>query len=187
MVLSPVFVVAGPTAVGKGTVVKRLRKDHPSLPLSVSVTTRKPRPGEVDGRDYFFVSEAQFDKLVEGGQLLEWAVVHGKYRYGTPVKWVQEQREKGNPVLLEVDLDGARQIRAKMPDATTVFIAPPSWQELERRLLQRGTESLEEQSRRLRTARKELAAAEEFDITLVNEDVESTAAELASVLGLERP
>ncbi len=186
MMVSPLYVVAGPTAVGKGTVVNRLRENYPDLPLSISVTTRKPRVGEVDGKDYFFVTEADFDRMVEAGALLEWAVVHGKYRYGTPAAWVEEQRGTGQPLLLELDLMGARQVKARIPDARLIFISPPSFAELERRLLARGTESVEEQARRLRTARAELAAAGEFDIILVNEDVEETAAELAHVMGLSR-
>lgn len=184
MLVSPLYVVAGPTAVGKGTVVNQLREMYPNLPLSISVTTRKPRAGEVDGRDYFFVSEGDFDRMVETGELLEWAVVHGKYRYGTPAGWVVEHRLDGVPLLLELDLLGARQVKARIPNATLVFIQPPSWAELERRLLARGTESVEEQARRLRTARAELAAAGEFDVIIVNEDVEETALALAEVMGL---
>lgn len=185
MLVSPLYVVAGPTAVGKGTVVNRLREMHPDLPLSISVTTREPRVGEVDGKDYFFVSEGDFDRMVESGDLLEWAVVHGKYRYGTPAAWVAQHRLGGLPLLLELDLTGARQVKARIPEAKLIFIQPPSWAELERRLLARGTESLEEQSRRLRTARAELAAAHEFDVILVNQDVDETALALSKVMGLK--
>lgn len=184
MLVSPLYVVAGPTAVGKGTVVKRLREMYPDLPLSISVTTRKPRVGEEDGKDYFFVSESDFDRMVEGRELLEWAVVHGKYRYGTPAAWVIKHRLDGVPLLLELDLMGARQVKAQMPEAQLVFIQPPSWEELERRLLGRGTESVEEQARRLRTARAELASAGEFDVILVNNDVDETASALAGLMGL---
>lgn len=182
--LAPLTVLAGPTAVGKGTLVRRLRELYPHLPVSVSVTTRKPRPGEVDGEDYFFVSNEQFDRLVQTDALLEWAVVHGKHRYGTPAGWVEEQRRQGVPVLLEVDLEGARQVRERKPDCQTVFVAPPSWEELERRLVGRGTEGEEERGRRLATARQELAAADEFDVVLVNDDVNRTADELARLLEL---
>lgn len=183
MTPSPLYVVAGPTAVGKGTVVRRLR-DRYSIPLSISVTTRAPRPGEVEGRDYFFVSDEEFDRLVADDALLEWATVHQCHRYGTPASWVEEQWGKGFPVLLEVDLEGARQVRARVPECTTVFIAPPSWEELERRLVGRGTEDPEEQARRLETAKKELAAEGEFDVVLVNHEVDRTAEELAGIMGL---
>lgn len=181
---APVYVVAGPTAVGKGTVVKALREQFPDLPLSVSVTTRTPRPGEIDGVDYSFIDDTQFDRMIDAGELLEWAVVHGKDRYGTPLAWVEEQREAGRPVLLEVDLEGARQVRRLMPDCVSVFIEPPSWEELQRRLMSRGTESLEDQARRLRTAREELAAAHEFRHVITNDDVDRTAKELAAIIGL---
>lgn len=180
-----VYVVAGPTAVGKGTVVQALRREHPDLPLSVSVTTRPPRTGEVNGEHYWFVSDAEFDQMVEADQLLEWAVVHKLHRYGTPREWVETQLAAGRPVLLEVDLDGARQVRERMPDARTIFIAPPSWEELERRLLGRGTEDVEERKRRLQTARTELAAQSEFDVVVINDEVERTAAELAAAMSLD--
>lgn len=184
MLVSTLYVVAGPTAVGKGTVVNRLREMYPDLPLSVSVTTRNPREEEVHGKDYFFVSEGDFDRMVEAGDFLEWAVVHGKFRYGTPAAWVQQHRFDGVALLLELDLIGARQVRARIPEAKLIFIQPPSWAELERRLLARGTESVEEQARRLRTARAELASSGEFDVVLVNEDIDETALALASIMGL---
>lgn len=184
MKTAPLYVVAGPTAVGKGTVVRALRRLHPELPLSISVTTRHPRPGEAEGVDYFFISDSQFDRMVDEGALLEWAVVHGKSRYGTPMSWVNAQREAGRLALLELDLAGARQVRRRLPDSTLIFIEPPSWEELERRLVGRGTETLEEQARRLRTAREELAAAGEFDFVIVNDEVDRTAQELAAIMGL---
>ncbi|PWJ48019.1 guanylate kinase [Quadrisphaera granulorum] len=152
--------------------------------LSVSATTRSPRPGEVDGVHYLFTSEAEFDGLVERGQMLEWAVVHGRHRYGTPRGPVEQALAAGTPVLLEIDLQGARQVRAVMPDAHFVFLAPPSWEELERRLVGRGTEGPEERERRLSTARVELAAEKEFDTTIVNDDVSRAADELVSWMGL---
>ena len=182
---APLYVIVGPTAVGKGTVIRRLLEDHPEVQLSVSATTRPPRPGEVDGRDYFFVSDEEFDRLVGEDALLEWATVHQVHRYGTPADWVDEQRRSGQPVLLEVDLEGARQVRDHVSDAKIIFVAPPSWEELERRLRGRGTEGAEEQERRLRTARTELEAAGEFDAQVTNTDVNSTARELAAILGLD--
>ena len=134
-------VVSGPTAVGKGTVVARLRSEHPEIFVSVSATTRPPRPGEVDGVHYLFVTESEFDVLIEENALLEWAVVHGTYRYGTPKAPVLEALAAGRNALLEIDLQGARQVRKTLPDARFVFLAPPSWEELVRRLTGRGTES----------------------------------------------
>lgn len=178
-------VLAGPTAVGKGTVVQALRARHPDLAVSVSATTRAPRPGEVDGVHYHFVTDARFDELVRDGRMLEWALVHGAHRYGTPRGPVEEKLARGIPVLLEIDLAGARQVRAAMPGAQLVFLAPPSWEDLEHRLVGRGTEGPEERARRLRTARTELAAEGEFDHIIVNDDVERAAAELAHLMGLE--
>lgn len=179
-----IFVLAGPTAVGKGTVVRELRERFPNLVVSISATTRAPRPGERDGVDYFFVTESQFDSLIESDGLLEWAVVHGKNRYGTPRRWVLEQAALGKVVLLEIDLDGARQVRRRLPEAKFIFLAPPSWEELERRLAGRGTESAQDQLRRLETARLELDAAEEFDVTVINDDLETAVQSLAQHLGL---
>ena len=177
-------VLAGPTAVGKGTVAADVRRRYPDVWLSVSATTRPPRPGEVDGVHYRFVSEAQFDALVEQGQMLEWAVVHGRHRYGTPRGPVEAALAEGRPALLEIDLQGARQVRAVMPEARFVFLAPPSWEELERRLVGRGTEGPAERERRLATARVELAAEAEFDVTVVNDDVTRATDELVSSMGL---
>lgn len=178
-------VLAGPTAVGKGTVVQALRARHPELVVSVSATTRDPRPGEVDGVHYRFVSEEEFDRLVASGGMLEWATVHGVHRYGTPRGPVEDALGAGRPVLLEIDLDGARQVRRTRPDALFVFLAPPSWEELVHRLVGRGTESEAERARRLETARIEMAAEGEFDVTVTNDDLETTVAELARVMGLE--
>lgn len=178
---SRLTVLAGPTAVGKGTVSAEIRRHHPDVWISVSVTTRPPRPGEVDGVHYHFVSDDEFDRMIDSGALLEWAVVHGKYRYGTPRGAVTETLAQGRPALLEIDLQGARQVRENMPEALFVFLAPPSWEELVRRLIGRGTESAEEQQRRLDTARVELAAESEFDVTLVNTEVSVAAEELVSL------
>ncbi|THJ67070.1 guanylate kinase [Arthrobacter echini] len=177
-------VLAGPTAVGKGTVSTYIRDHYPEVWLSVSATTRPPRPGETDGVHYFFVSPAEFDRLTEDGQLLEWAVVHGRNRYGTLRRTVQQAMDEGRRVLLEIDLQGARQVRQTMPEANFVFLAPPSWDEMVRRLVGRGTESAEEQQQRLETAKLELAAEPEFNHTVVNDSVEHAADELVSLMGL---
>jgi len=181
---SRLTVLAGPTAVGKGTVSADIRRRYPQVWLSVSATTRPPRPGEVDGVHYHFVSDAEFDRMVAEDELLEWAVVHGRNRYGTPRGPVEAQLSTGQPALLEIDLQGARQVRRTMPHAHFVFLAPPSFEELERRLLGRGTEGPEERERRLRTAREELAAAGEFDDIVVNDVVTRATDELVSLMGL---
>ena len=178
-------VLAGPTAVGKGTLVAELRRRHPDLFVSVSATTRAPRPDEVDGADYHFVSDAEFDDLVGGGQMLEWALVHGTHRYGTPRGPVQAQLDAGRPALLEIDLAGARQVRQSMPTAQLVFVMPPSWDELVARLVGRGTEDAGEQRRRLLTARAEMDAAREFDHIIVNDTVARATDELENLLGLK--
>ena len=178
-------VLAGPTAVGKGTVVQALRLRHPELVVSVSATTRAPRPGEIDGVHYHFLSVSQFDELVEDGGMLEWAKVHGLHRYGTLRRPVEQALALGRSVLLEIDLDGARQVRRSMPEAHFVFLAPPSWDVLVARLLERGTEDEEERARRLETAKTELAAESEFDVTVTNDDLDVAVAELARVMGLE--
>ncbi len=185
MNLAPLVVIAGPTAVGKGTVISELRKLYPQLPLSVSVTTRAARSGEQDGVDYHFVDDVEFDSMITEGALLEWALVHGSHRYGTPREWVATQRSKGTPVLLEVDLEGSRQIKEKVPEARTVFIAPPKFEDLRTRLESRGSESAAQMERRLETARAELAASGEFDHVLINDDVDRTVSELAHIMGLQ--
>ena len=177
-------VLAGPTAVGKGTVSADVRARYPQIWLSVSVTTRRPRPGEVEGVHYHFITDDEFDRMVAAGDLLEWAVVHGRNRYGTPREPVREHVATGEPALLEIDLEGARQVRATMPDARFVFLAPPSWHELVRRLVGRGTEDAAERDRRLATARVEMAAAAEFDHVIVNDEVRRATDELVGVMGL---
>jgi len=177
-------VLAGPTAVGKGTVSADIRDRYPEVWLSVSATTRPPRPGEVDGRHYHFVDAATFDAMIERGELLEWAVVHGVNRYGTPRRAVEEALREGRPALLEIDLQGARQVRESMPEALFVFLGPPSWEELVRRLVGRGTETEAERERRLDTARLELAAEKEFDVTIINDDVHRATDELVHWMGL---
>jgi len=179
---SRLVVLAGPTAVGKGTVAAYVRKHYPDVWVSVSMTTRKPRPREVDGAHYHFVSDAEFERLREEGQFLECAVVHGRARYGTPRRPVEEALAAGRKALLEIDLQGARQVREQMPEALFVFLAPPSWDELVRRLVGRGTESGKERHIRLSTARRELAAAREFDVTIVNDSVQRASEELVSLM-----
>lgn len=179
-----VFVVSGPTAVGKGTVVGRLRETHPEVFVSVSATTRAPRPGEIDGVHYHFVDDQAFDRLIAENGLLEWAVVHRRARYGTPRRPVEEAVARGQVVVLEIDLQGARRVRQSYPDATHIFLAPPSWDELVRRLVGRGTETEAERAARLETAQVELASASEFDEVVVNGEIEETVARLIELFGL---
>lgn len=178
---SRLVVLAGPTAVGKGTVATRVRENHPEIWISVSVTTRAPRTGEIDGVHYRFIDDAEFDRLIAADGLLEWAVVHGSARYGTPRAPVEAQLAAGRCALLEIDLQGARQVRRNMPDAVLCFLAPPSFAELERRLIGRGTEDACERSRRLETARAELDAESEFDVTIINTEVGQAASDLVNL------
>lgn len=176
-------VLAGPSAVGKSTVVSRLRDDVPNLYFSVSMTTRAPRPGEVDGKDYFFVTADDFQQRIDQGEMLEWADIHGGLqRSGTPAQPVRDALLEGRPVLVEVDLIGARNIKRLMPEATTVFLAPPSWEVLVERLTGRGTETEDVIERRLATARRELEAQGEFDDVVVNDDVDDAVAQIARIL-----
>jgi guanylate kinase len=179
---APLVVLAGPTAVGKGTVSAYIREHYPEVWLSVSATTRAPRPGEIDGKHYHFISTDEFDRMVADGEFLEHAIVHGRASYGTPRGPVQQAAADGKLPLLEIDLQGARQVREQLPEAYFVFLAPPSWDELVRRLVGRGTESAEEREVRLATARRELAAREEFDRTIVNDDVRRAAEELVHLM-----
>jgi guanylate kinase len=183
---SRLIVLAGPTAVGKGTVAAAVRETHPEVWISVSATTRAPRPGEENGVHYWFVSDEEFDAMVAKGDLLEWAVVHKAARYGTPRGPVDLALASGHPAMLEIDLQGARQVRETMPEALFVFLKPPSWDELVRRLVGRGTESESERSRRLETALEELAAEKEFDVTVVNHEIHAAADELVALMMLEQ-
>lgn len=176
-------VLAGPSAVGKSTVVSGLRSAVPDLYFSVSMTTRAPRPGEVDGKDYFFVTPEHFQGRIDRGEMLEWADIHGGLqRSGTPAGPVQEAMDAGRPVLVEVDLAGARNIKRLLPEARTVFLAPPSWDILVQRLTGRGTETPEVIERRLATAREELDAQGEFDVVVVNDNVDTAVATIAGIL-----
>ena len=176
-------VLAGPSGVGKSSVVRELREQYPDLWFSVSATTREQRPGEQDGVDYHFVTPAEFDRMIAEGELLEWADIHrGTHRSGTPRAPVEARLAAGRPALVEVDLQGARGLRRTMPEAYLVFLCPPSWEALVERLVGRGTESPEIVERRLRTAREELAAQDEFDAVVVNTDVQSAAADLLTLV-----
>lgn len=179
---SRLVVLAGPTAVGKGTVSRHIREEYPDVLLSVSATTRPPRPGEVEGEHYYFVSDAQFDEMIARGEFLEYATVHNRSRYGTPRPPIDRALAEGKSVLLEIDLQGARAVKERMPEALLVFLLPPTWEELVRRLIGRGTESAEEQARRLETAKVELAAQDEFDVKVVNLDVGQAAREVVELL-----
>lgn len=176
------LVLAGPTAVGKGTVARYIVEHHPEVQLSVSATTRTARPGEIDGVHYFFLTDAEFDELIANGEMLEYAVVHGNHRYGTPKAPVEAALAAGKYVLLEIDIQGARQVKQALPKATSVFLAPPSWEELVRRLEGRGTENPAEQANRLETAKLELAAQDEFDHVLVNDEVAKCAAKVVELM-----
>jgi guanylate kinase len=174
-------VLSGPSGVGKSTVVARLRSKCPWIWQSVSVTTRSPRPSEVDGREYFFVTDREFAEMAARGELLESATFAGN-RYGTPRSPVQERLDRGAPALLEIDVAGARQVQAAVPGALLIFLAPPSWDELERRLTSRNTEPPEVIGRRLEAAMAELAAEPEFDITLVNTSVREVCDQLVALV-----
>lgn len=183
------IVLCGPAGVGKGTVLGRVREQHPEIWLSVSATTRQPRPGEVDGVNYFFMPEQEFLDKEAAGEFLETADVFGLAHYGTPVKPVVEHLERNIPVILEIDIQGARSVKQRAGelglDVVTVFIAPPSFEELERRLVGRGTETPEQQAKRLETAKIELAAEPEFDKVIINNVVDDAANELWDLIATE--
>ena len=183
------IVLCGPAGVGKGTVLGRVREQHPEIWLSVSATTRQPRPGEVDGVNYFFMPEQEFLDKEAAGEFLETADVFGLAHYGTPVKPVVEHLERNIPVILEIDIQGARSVKQRAGElgieVLTEFIAPPSFEELERRLIGRGTETPEQQAKRLETAKIELAAESEFDKVIVNNVVDEAADELWNLIATE--
>lgn len=180
-------VLAGPSGVGKSSVVQVLRNMYPDLWFSVSATTREQRPGERDGVDYRFVTADDFDHMIKNDELLEWAEIHrGIHRSGTPRAPIEERLAAGQPALVEVDLQGARNLRDAMPEAFLVFLSPPSWEALVERLVGRGTEAPEVVTRRLQTAKEELAAQEEFDAVVVNTDLRSAASDLLKLI-LDKP
>jgi len=179
---SRLTVIAGPTAVGKGTVIKHILANYPGVELSVSATTRAPRPGEINGVAYHFLTMEQFDAAIANNQMLEYAVVHGTNKYGTLRGPVEEAIAAGRKMILEIDIQGARQVKQAMPEANLIFIAPPSWDELVKRLQGRGTETAEEQAKRLETARLELNAQSEFDEVVVNEDVAECATRIVELM-----
>ena len=175
--------ITGPSGVGKGTLVNQLLERHPKIWLSVSATTRSPRSGEQEGVQYFFHSRDRFDALVAGGGFLEWAEFAGNC-YGTPRQPVEERMAEGRPVLLEIELEGARQVRRSFPEGFQIFLAPPSFEELERRIRGRGTDAEEAIQRRLSRARDELKAQAEFDAVVVNDNLDSALQQLERYMGL---
>lgn len=179
--LGKLIVLTGPSGVGKGTLMQKLLQLHPELYYSVSATTRSPRPGEINGQNYYFITRSQFEKLVAQGELLEWAEFAGNY-YGTPRAAVLEQIQSGKLVILEIELEGARQIRASYPNALSIFILPPSFAELEKRIRGRGQDSQEAIARRLNRAQEEIQAADEFDIQIINDDLETALNQIEAVL-----
>ncbi|WP_118169016.1 guanylate kinase [Nostoc sphaeroides] len=179
--LGRLIVLTGPSGVGKGTLMRSLLKRHPELYYSVSVTTRSPRPGEIDGKDYYFISRSKFEQLLAEGEFLEWAEFAGNY-YGTPREAVLNQIHFGKLVVLEIELKGARQIRASFPSAFSIFILPPSFDELEKRIRDRAQDSEEAIARRLVRAQEEIQAADEFDIQIINDDFETALNDIETVL-----
>lgn len=175
------IVLTGPSGVGKGTLLRSLLQRHPELYFSVSATTRAPRAGEIDGKHYYFTSRDRFQQMIQNGELLEWAEFAGNC-YGTPRKAVEAQITQGQSVILEIELEGARQIKQTFPSALRIFILPPSEAELERRIRSRGTDSEEAIARRLRRAKEEIAAANEFDIQIVNDDLGNTLDRLEAAI-----
>ena len=175
-------VIAGPSAVGKGTLASHIVANHEHFVLSVSATTRSPRQGEIDGQSYFFLSVEEFDRRVASDQMLEWAKVHGEHSYGTPKAAVEAALSEGKNVILEIDVQGAFQVRKSFPEAILVFVMPPSFEDLKTRLDKRGTESEQEKLTRLETARTELALAGEFDHTVVNDEVARCAQEVVELV-----
>lgn len=176
------LVLVGPAGVGKGTVVRHILDSEPDFMLSVSATTRDPRPGEINGEHYHFVSKPEFERMLEQGELLEWAQVHGNHYYGTPRAEIDRAKTAQKHLILEIDLQGARQVNGKHVDQVQVFLLPPGWEELEARLRGRGTETEEQIQTRLATARHEIAAAGEFQHQLVNDSVAQTAAEIVGLV-----
>ena len=169
--LKKLIIITGPSGVGKGTVVKELLDRNKDIWLSISATTRNPRMGEKDGENYYFISDERFKDMIDKKEFLEWAQFAGNY-YGTPLSTVNEKIEKGFVVLLEIEVEGAKQIKEKFPEALSIFLLPPSKAELEKRIRNRGTEKEESIDRRLRRADYEIASSDEFDFVLTNHDVD---------------
>jgi guanylate kinase len=175
------IVITGPSGVGKGTIVRSLLSRHPELYLSVSATTRQPRPGEIDGKDYYFVTKDEFEIMIQTGELLEWAEYAGNY-YGTPKSKIEELINEGKWILLEIELIGARTVQKIFPDVLRLFILPPSLEELERRLRQRGKDSEEAITCRLARSKEEIAASKEFNICIINDRLETTLQEIEKAI-----
>jgi guanylate kinase len=182
--LGNLTVITGPSGVGKGTIVRKILESHSDVWLSISATTRKPRSGEIEGEHYFFLDKKNFQEIIDNEGFLEWAAFSDNF-YGTPKKIVEEKIEKGSNVLLEIELEGARQIRKSFPEAFQIFIAPPNLSELEKRIRGRGTETEEAIKDRLSIAKKELIAKKEFDAVVVNENIEKAFKEIESLMGLK--
>jgi len=182
--LGNLTVLTGPSGVGKGTIVKKILDSHSDVWLSISATTRKPRTGEIEGQHYFFLEKKNFQEIIDKEGFLEWASFSNNF-YGTPKKIVNEKIEQGNNVLLEIELEGARQIRRSFPDALQIFIAPPNLSELEKRIRGRGTETEDAIRNRLAIAKKELFAKKEFDAVVINEDIEKAFMEIEGLMGLK--
>lgn len=178
------FIICGPSGVGKGTVVARLLAEDPSLYFSVSATTRAPRPGEEDGKHYHFLSREQFQKWIDEDAFLEHAEFVSN-RYGTPKFYVDQAMEQGRDVILDIEIQGAEQVHAKRPEAVRIYIAPPSWEELERRLIGRGTEDADKVRSRLARGREEFASAKDFDYFVINDTVDQAVAEIRAILCAE--
>jgi len=182
--LGNLTVLTGPSGVGKGTIVRKILDSHSDVWLSISATTRKPRSGEIEGEHYFFLDKKSFQEIVDNEGFLEWASFSNNF-YGTPKKIVKEKIEKGTNVLLEIELEGARQIRKSFPEALQIFIAPPNLSELEKRIRGRGTETEDAIRNRLAIAKKELIAKKEFDAVVINEDIEKAFIEIEGLMGLK--
>ncbi|HDD44493.1 MAG TPA: guanylate kinase [Candidatus Desulfofervidus auxilii] len=176
-----IFVISAPSGTGKTTLIRILMSRFPEMVFSVSCTTRPPRPGELHGRDYFFITETEFKNMVEHGEMLEWAKVHGHY-YGTPLPFIKEKLAAGKDIILDIDVQGARQVKEKLPEAILIFIIPPSLKELKKRLLKRSTESLEIIAKRLKVAQKEIKMAKEFDFIVVNTEIKTALKELECII-----
>lgn len=178
------FIICGPSGVGKGTVVARLMASDPTLYFSVSATTREPRPGEIDGKHYHFLTNEQFDEWVREGMFLEHAEFVGN-RYGTPRQYIDRAMEQGRDVILDIEIQGAEQVHQKRPDAVRIFIAPPSWDELERRLIGRGTEDMEKVRSRLQRGKDEFMVASDFDYFVINDTVDRAVEEISAIMCAE--